>query len=93
MKIATWNINGLRSSVKMGFERWLLQAKNDIVCLQEAKTEEDLLSEVWFEGCKVHWNTAEKRGYSGVVTLVRSGLEVLSVEKGLAIQKVMQKVE
>jgi exodeoxyribonuclease-3 len=39
MKIATWNINGLRSSIGAGFERWLRETRNDVVCLQEAKAQ------------------------------------------------------
>jgi len=83
MKIATWNVNGLRSSVSAGFEGWLKETRNDIVCLQEAKTQEDLLSEVWFDGYRAYWNSAAKSGYSGVLTLVRSDLKVQSVERGI----------
>lgn len=83
MKITTWNVNGLRSSVGAGFERWLLQSGHDIVCLQEAKTQEDLLTSIWFPGYDAHWFAAERSGYSGVVTLVKSGLRVIRTQKGI----------
>ena len=83
MKISTWNINGLRSGVRSGFESWLTASKNDIVCLQEVKTEEDLLGSVWFPGYVAHWFGSDRTGYSGVVTLVSSSLTPISVRKGI----------
>jgi exodeoxyribonuclease-3 len=85
MKIATWNVNGLRSSIEAGFERWLLKSGNDIVCLQEAKTQEDLLTSIWFPGYDAHWFPAQKSGYSGVVTLVKSGLSVIETQRGIGV--------
>jgi exodeoxyribonuclease-3 len=83
MKISTWNINGLRSVVRAGFEKWLAASNNDIVCLQEVKTQEDLLGSVWFPGYRPHWFGADRLGYSGVVTLVSSRLFPISVRKGI----------
>ena len=83
MKISTWNINGLRSSVRSGFNDWLSSNKCDIVCLQEVKTDEDLLGNLWFPGYNAHWFGADKSGYSGVVTLVSTGLAPISTRKGI----------
>jgi exodeoxyribonuclease III len=83
MKISTWNINGLRSGVRAGFESWLSNSDNDIVCLQEVKTEEDLLGSVWFPGYTAHWFGALRSGYSGVLTLVSSKLNPISIRKGI----------
>lgn len=83
MKVATWNINGLRSGVRAGFDRWLASSGNDIVCLQEVKTQEDLLGSVWFPGYVAHWFNADRSGYSGVVTLVSSSLVPKLVRKGI----------
>jgi exodeoxyribonuclease-3 len=85
MKLSTWNVNGLRASVGAGFERWLQETQNDIVCLQEAKTQEDMLTATWFPGYDGYWFSAAKSGYSGVVTLVRSKLHVVSTEKGIGL--------
>lgn len=83
MKISTWNINGLRSAVTQGFETWLFSTENDIVCLQEVKTQEDLLTDVWFSPYETFWNTAIKRGYSGVATLVKPHLKPLFIQRGM----------
>jgi exodeoxyribonuclease-3 len=88
MRIVTWNVNGLRSSVANGFEGWLRMADNDIVCLQEAKTQEDLLSEVYFSGYRAYWSVAARSGYSGVVTLVKNGLDPLNIERGIGDEEI-----
>jgi exodeoxyribonuclease III len=83
MQISTWNVNGLRSSVASGLEQWLYAVNSDVVCLQEVKAQEDLLGSVWFRGYAAHWSGAERRGYSGVVTLVSSAISANSVTKGI----------
>jgi exodeoxyribonuclease III len=86
MRIATWNINGLRSAVRGEFEPWLAASEADVVCLQEAKVEEDLLTSRWFDGYEAHWFPARRPGYAGVATLVRDGIDVISVERGVGDQ-------
>lgn len=83
MRISTWNVNGLRSAVKQGFEVWLSTSQSDIVCLQEVKMEEDLLTSSWFQSYKTYLNAATKRGYSGVATLVSPHLKLISLKCGI----------
>lgn len=83
MRISTWNVNGLRSAIQKDFDAWLATSRNDIVCLQEVKLAEDLLTKTWFTPYVTYWNTAAKRGYSGVATLVNSHLMPLVVERGI----------
>ena len=83
IQVSTWNINGLRSGVRSGFEDWLAASHSDIVCLQEVKTEEDLLGSIWFPGYTAHWFGAERSGYSGVVTLVSERLMPVAIRKGI----------
>jgi exodeoxyribonuclease-3 len=83
MRISTWNINGLRSGVRSGFEDWLTASANDVVCLQEVKTQEDLLTRSWFTGYDTLWNSAQRPGYIGVATLVTPRFRPVSVEKGI----------
>ena len=40
MKIATWNINGVRARIDT-LLAWLKESDPDIVCLQEIKTVDD----------------------------------------------------
>jgi exodeoxyribonuclease III len=83
IQLSTWNINGLRSSVRKGLQGWLVEGKFDVVCLQEVKSQEDLFGDGWFPGYASHWFSATKAGYSGVVTLVSPRLTPLSVRKGI----------
>lgn len=83
LKILTWNVNGLRSVVRRDFGDWLSTSDFDVVCLQEVKVEEDLLTKHWFPGYVAHWNTAVRQGYSGVATLVRENLPVTAVTTGI----------
>jgi len=83
MKISTWNVNGLRSTIRRGFEGWISENKSELICLQEVKMQEDLLTKTLFFPYNTYWNTARKRGYSGVATLVSPKLNLSSVERGI----------
>ncbi|HEX6972762.1 MAG TPA: exodeoxyribonuclease III [Vicinamibacterales bacterium] len=65
MKIATWNVNGIRARQSQLHE-WLEREQPDVVCLQEIKAGLDQLP-VWLcemEGYWCYWHGA--KGYSGV---------------------------
>lgn len=83
MRIATWNVNGLRAALRKGFEQWLVASGNDVVCLQEVKMEEDLYTSSWFHPFRAYWSTAARRGYSGVATLVSPNLATRSAIIGI----------
>lgn len=73
MLIATVNVNGLRASLRKGFEAWLTKRKPDIVCLQEVRAKPEDLG-TWADGpagWQVHWHPAERPGYAGVAILSR----------------------
>ncbi len=67
MKIASWNINGLRSATKE-LRDFLKKYNIDILCLQEIKVDDSRLPEELknFDGYTSFWFHAEKPGYSGV---------------------------
>ncbi|WP_077732001.1 exodeoxyribonuclease III [Methylocaldum sp. 14B] len=83
MKLVSWNVNGLRSLVRRDFEAWLAATNYDVVCLQEVKVKEDLLTTHWFENYKAFWNASRRPGISGVATLVRENLAVASIRQGI----------
>jgi exodeoxyribonuclease III len=83
MRLTTWNVNGLRSAIGRGFGSWLLHSNHDVVCLQEVRLQYDLLMDGWFESYDSYWSTASRPGYSGVATLVRSGLQPVGVHRGV----------
>ncbi|MBL7959033.1 exodeoxyribonuclease III [bacterium] len=70
MVILSWNVNGLRAVSKKGFLQWFAQASPDVLCLQEIKAQIDQLDESLLhpDGYEGYFNSAEKKGYSGVAT-------------------------
>ena len=74
MKIVTYNVNGIRAAIKKGLLDWLQEENPDIICIQETKAQPDQVPVEVFEelGYHAYWNSAEKKGYSGVLTLSKS---------------------
>lgn len=72
--LVSWNVNGIRAATKKGFLSWLEKTKPDIVCIQETKAQVDQLSDEILhpKGYVGVWNTADRKGYSGVATFLRS---------------------
>jgi exodeoxyribonuclease-3 len=73
MKIATWNVNGIRARQGQLIE-WLAAEKPDVVCLQEIKASLDQLPFELrdIEGYWSYWHG--EKGYSGVAVLVAKSL-------------------
>jgi exodeoxyribonuclease-3 len=69
-RLFSWNVNGIRAAEKKGFLDWLAQCGGDIVAVQETKANPDQLSAALLNPIGYHadWSSAEKKGYSGVVT-------------------------
>jgi exodeoxyribonuclease III len=70
MKVATWNVNGIRAR-QSELQEWIEREQPDIVCLQEIKATQDQLP-VWLceiEGYWCYWHGT--KGYSGVGLHVR----------------------
>ena len=74
MKIATWNVNGIRARA-IAFERWVRMNRPDILCLQEIKAHPEQIPGTVREidGYVSRWHGA-RGGYSGVSIHVRSGI-------------------
>ena len=73
MKLATWNVNGIRARQAQLFD-WLAAEQPDIVCLQEIKASQDQLTFELrdMEGYWSYWHG--DKGYSGVALLVAKSL-------------------
>jgi exodeoxyribonuclease III len=72
MKIATWNVNGIRAR-QAQVQDFLDRERPDVLCLQEIKAALDQLP-VWLcemEGYWCYWHGG--KGYSGVALHVRKG--------------------
>jgi exodeoxyribonuclease-3 len=72
MKLTTWNVNGIRAALKKGLREYVESTDADVICLQETKAQADQVDLDWLKGYEAFWNSAEKKGYSGTLTLVRT---------------------
>ena len=81
LKIATFNINGVRSRIGALVE-WLEREAPDIVCLQELKAPDDAfpIEEIRATGYGAIWHG--QRSWNGVAILAR-GMEPLESRRGL----------
>ncbi len=87
MKIFTWNVNGIRSVFRTTFRDWLAAEDPDIVCLQEIKADSVALTPEFtqIDGYYAYFNSAEKKGYSGVAVYTK--IKPLSVETELGFDR------
>lgn len=88
MKLITWNVNGIRAAQKNGFLKWFEKQNADVVCLQETKARQEQLDEelVHPEGYHSFWHSAQKPGYSGLVTYAKQ--EPLKVQYGIGVPEI-----
>ncbi len=82
MQLISWNVNGLRACITKGFMDFFKQIDADIFCIQESKMQKEQ-ADFCFEGYHEYWNSAQKKGYSGVVIL--SKIKPLSVTYDMGI--------
>lgn len=91
IKLASWNVNGIRAAVRNGFVDYLKQEKPDILCLQEIKIDNEARAKEQFDFPKYeeYWNPADKKGYSGTAILVKPKLvkEIQSYTEGIGVKK------
>jgi len=83
VKIISWNVNGLRSVLRKNFLDYLAKEEPDILCLQETKAGPDDVEQLWPAAYVTHWNTAQKKGYSGTVIFTRE--RPLAVTRGIGM--------
>lgn len=73
MKIATWNVNGIRARGEQ-VHAWMQSARPDVLCLQETKAPAALVPPALLE-MDDYWSYWHGfKGYSGVALLVRKEL-------------------
>ena len=84
MKLISWNVNGLRACATKGFFDFFAAEDADIFCLGETKMQPDQ-AHFDTEGYHQYWNSADKKGYSGVAVFTKK--EPLNVSYGLGIDE------
>lgn len=88
MKLASWNVNGMRASARNGYRKWFEGQPADLIGLQEIKVRPEQLYDEGMNdlaeppGFTALWNPAEKPGYSG--TAIFSRVEPHDVRLGFA---------
>lgn len=80
MKIATWNINGVKARLQ-NVKRWLEQAEPDIVCLQEIKSVDENFPSAEFEDLGFNVAVLGQKSFNGVAILSKHPLD--EVKPGL----------
>ncbi len=89
MKIASWNVNGIRASYNKGLLEFIKKTQPDILCLQETKAHPDQLGAEFHNlGHYNHsyWSHSDtKKGYSGTATYTKT--PCLKLKKGMGIKK------
>ncbi|MEW5422881.1 exodeoxyribonuclease III [Amorphus sp. 3PC139-8] len=74
MKIATWNINGIKARLDTTLG-WLREAEPDVVCLQEIKSVDEGFPVDPFESLGYNVATHGQKGFNGVAILSKRPLE------------------
>jgi exodeoxyribonuclease-3 len=80
VKIATWNINGVKARIEAALT-WLGEARPDIVCLQEIKSVDEGFPAESFENLGYTVQVHGQKGFNGVALLSKMPPE--DVVKGL----------
>jgi len=80
MKIATWNINGIKARLD-GALTWLEQAKPDVACLQEIKSQDEAFPSERFEELGYNVAVHGQKGFNGVAILSKMPFD--EINRGL----------
>lgn len=86
-RLLSWNVNGIRAISKKGFLEWFKKENPDILCLQETKAHPEQLTDELknMDGYESYFSSAEKKGYSGVVTYTNE--KPINIQYGIGINK------
>lgn len=89
LKMASWNVNGIRACQKKGFLDWVKKENFHIIGLQETKAHPEQLDDelINIKNYNSHFASAEKKGYSGVALYYKKSLGEVKVQVGLGIPK------
>jgi exodeoxyribonuclease III len=85
MKIIAYNVNGIRAAINKGLVDWLANEAPDVLCLQETKARPEQVETTAIEelGYHLYWESAEKKGYSGVAIFTKIKPENVRIGCGM----------
>lgn len=77
MRVATWNVNGIRAALRKGMPSHLARVSPDVLLLQEVRARPEQIPDPWAspDGWSALWHPAERPGYSGTGVWARSDLK------------------
>ena len=78
MRIATWNVNSVRTRLEQVLA-WLEQEQPEVLCLQETKVTDDLFPEEAFRALGYATAISGQKAYNGVAILSRLPLEDVQI--------------
>ncbi len=84
MKILSWNVNGLKSTVSRGFAENIIKLDDDIICLQETKVAKEI-KDLKLDKYYKYYNHPKKTSYAGVAIFTKKKPE--NVYYGIEISK------
>ena len=71
MRIASFNVNGIRAAQRRGFEQWLATSNPDVVALQEVRAQHADVPEGVYGEYHVAYEQGGRKGRNGVALLTR----------------------
>jgi len=79
MRVATWNVNGIRAASRKGMDEHIERIAPDVLMLQEVRAMPEQLPCEWREreGWSCLWHPARKKGYAGTGLCARHPLKEL----------------
>lgn len=84
MKIATWNVNSIRTR-QAQVKQWLVDNEIDIVCLQETKVVDKDFPIETFTDIGYHTYISGQKAYNGVAIFSRQPLEDVKIGFGAVL--------
>ncbi|MCK0090004.1 exodeoxyribonuclease III [Rhodococcus sp. F64268] len=85
MRIATFNINGIRAAQRRGFEKWLRDREPDVVALQELRAPASAIPDGVFGDHHVTYDEGTLPGRNGVAILTRKEPSAVRTWSGTAL--------
>ena len=87
MKIISWNINGIRAITQKDFFDDISQLNPDVLCLQETKAQDGEVKKALkdLNGFYQYYNSAQRKGYSGVAILTK--IEPMSITYDMGVEE------
>lgn len=82
MRVATWNVNGVKGRLPRLLE-WLGETRPDVACLQEIKTADETFPRAAIEAAGYHVAVHGQRSHHGVAILGRGRHRPVEVRRGV----------